>query len=185
MPRLHLVRHGHAAAGWGQERDPGLDGVGARQADRAAAELHAELSPRRIVSSPLRRATETAGPLAARWDRPIEVVGAYGEIPSPTDDLALRQTWLSSALASNWADLDDDVTAWRSRLLAEARETAADQVVFTHFVAINALVAEATADSAVTVFLPANASVTVIDVDTGSGALRVVELGSEATTEVG
>lgn len=57
-------------------------------------------------------------------------------------------------------------------------------MVFTHFVAINALVAAATADDAVTIFLPANASVTEIEVR-GLGEMRVVAIGSEATPEVG
>ncbi len=58
-------------------------------------------------------------------------------------------------------------------------------MVFTHFVAINALVAHATADDAVTCFLPANGSVTEFAVDAASGAITVVQLGCEATPEVG
>jgi len=57
--------------------------------------------------------------------------------------------------------------------------------VFTHFVAINAIVGEALGRSEVMVFAPANASVTVIDVSREEGTVAVVELGSEATPEVG
>ncbi|WP_426573231.1 histidine phosphatase family protein [Aquihabitans sp. McL0605] len=185
MPRLHLVRHGHAAAGWDEERDPGLDLLGARQADAVGLALQQELSPRPIVSSPLRRAVETAGPLAARWNRPAAIDGAFGEIPSPTEDLALRQRWLRSALAGRWDQLDEAVEAWRRTLLAAVRTVEHDLVVFTHFVAINAVVSEATGDPAVTTFLPANASVTVVDVAPGDGAISLVQRGSEAATEVG
>ena len=143
------------------------------------------LAPRRLISSPLRRATETAAPLAAAWGRSVTIDPAFGEIPSPTPDLAQRQVWLSSALASHWTDLGDDIAAWRQTLLDAAGAIDEDTVVFTHFVAINAVVAQATADSAVTVFLPANASVTEISVDPGTGARRVAALGSEATPELG
>ena len=74
---------------------------------------------------------------------------------------------------------------WRSRLLAAVGEVAEDIVVFTHFVAINAVVAAAEDRAEVMVFAPANASVTVIDADPDSGALTVVARGSEAAPEVG
>ena len=184
MPTLHLVRHGHAAAGWGEDADPGLDARGHQQAHAVAVALGG-LAPRRLVSSPLRRATETAAPLAAAWGRPVAIDPAFGEIPSPTPDLAQRQAWLSSALGSHWADLGDDIASWRQTLLAAARAIDQDTIVFTHFVAINAVVAEATADAAVTVFLPANTSVTEITVDHDTGRLRLAVLGSEATPELG
>ena len=33
MPRLHMVRHGKAAAGFGESADPGLDALGKAQAE--------------------------------------------------------------------------------------------------------------------------------------------------------
>jgi len=183
--RLHLVRHGHAEARWGQHPDPGLDARGRAEAEATASRLASEITPRPVVTSPMARAGETAACLARRWSRPCVVDPAFGEIPAPWDDPDQRRSWLRSALASHWDDLGPDVEQWRLTLLAAVRSTEVDTVVFTHFVAINAVVAAATADHAVTVFLPANASVTIIDVDSGSGALAVVELGSEATPEVG
>ncbi|MEZ5138727.1 MAG: hypothetical protein R2711_08130 [Acidimicrobiales bacterium] len=66
---------------------------------------------------------------------------------------------------------------------AAARAITADTVAFTHFVAINALVAAAQGTDEVTGFLPATASVTTIEVVGGS--LEVVDLGDEAPPEVG
>lgn len=185
MARLHLVRHGHAAAGWGDEPDPGLDDRGRAEASAVGASLAGALTVRRLVSSPKARAQETAGPLARTWAAPVEVDPAYGEIPSPEGDVASRKAWLSSALASRWDDLGPDVDRWRAALLAAVRATEVDTVAFTHFVAINAVVAAATADDAVTVFLPANASVTELEVDAATATVRVVSLGSEAPPEVG
>lgn len=185
MARLHLVRHGHAAAGWGHEPDPGLDERGRAEATAVGASLASALTVRRLRSSPKARALETAAPLARAWAAPVEVDAAYGEVPSPAGDAASRKAWLSTALASRWHDLGPEVDRWRAGLLAAVRATEADTVAFTHFVAINAVVAAATADDAVTVFLPANASVTELEVDAASGTVRVVSLGSEAPPEVG
>ncbi|MBK9972334.1 MAG: histidine phosphatase family protein [Acidimicrobiaceae bacterium] len=54
MPRLYLVRHGRAAAGWNTDPDPGLDAVGRHQAAAMTARL-APLGPLELVSSPLLR----------------------------------------------------------------------------------------------------------------------------------
>lgn len=185
MPLLHLVRHGHAAAGWGDDADPGLDERGRGEARMVAARLSVALEPCQLRSSPLARARQTAMPLADAWARDVAVDPAFGEIPSPTPVLAERARWLQAALASRWDELDDEVRRWRARLLDAVRAVDADTVVFTHFVAINAVVGEATADPAATVFLPANASVTVVEVAPAGGGLRVVSLGHEAVPEVG
>jgi broad specificity phosphatase PhoE len=179
--RLYLVRHGRAAAGWDQDLDPGLDEVGRTQATGVASRL-AALGPLPVVTSPLRRARETAAPLAAEWGSEPIVQPAVGEIPSPTTDLAERSAWLREALAGRWADLGPVVAAWRSRLIATVLATPEDTVVFTHFVAINALVGEANGNDAVVVFSPKNGSCTSVDVD--GGTLSDVQLGSQAETEI-
>lgn len=185
MVRLHLVRHGRAAAGWDADRDPGLDALGAAQAQSVAEVLAADLAPRPIISSPLCRARETAVPLTEAWGSTVQIDAAFGEIPSPSVDLAERGRWLDRTLRSTWSEAGADVAAWRSALVGAALALDQDVVVFTHFVAINALVAAATDDPQVTVFLPANASVTELEVDAGPGQLRVVRRGDEARTDVG
>jgi|TARA_B110000263_G_scaffold189153_1_gene166807 broad specificity phosphatase PhoE len=59
MATLYLVRHGQAAASWGEDPDPGLNALGHGQAARMAAAL-AALGPMPIMISPLRRTRETA-----------------------------------------------------------------------------------------------------------------------------
>ena len=139
---------------------------------------------RAVRSSPLRRARETAAPLGARWEVPVVVDAAFGEIPSPTTSLADRGPWLQWALGARWHELGEGVDAWRAALLEAVRSTEVDTVAFTHFVAINAVVAEATADDAVTCFLPAHTSVTHLWVDPVDRSVRVVRLGSEAAPEL-
>jgi broad specificity phosphatase PhoE len=62
MATLYLVRHGQAAASWGEDPDPGLNALGHGQAARMAAALAAlaALGPMPIMISPLRRTRETA-----------------------------------------------------------------------------------------------------------------------------
>ncbi len=111
MAQLFLVRHGHAASAWGDHLDPGLDEAGRTQAVASADFLAERLVPGPLRSSPMRRAQETAAPLAAAWDSTVTIDPAFGEIPSPVDDLAARRDWLSWALASSWDQLDIGVTA--------------------------------------------------------------------------
>lgn len=184
--RLLLVRHGRAAAGWDAAADPGLDDLGRAQAASVAGVLAASAAGCQIVSSPLRRARETAEPLAQRWAASVALDPAFGEIPSPVPDLAARGAWLRTALASAWDELDDGVARWRSTLIDAALGLQADTVAFTHFVAINALVGRATGSPRVTSFLPGNASVTGLEVVPGPAGpeLRVLRLGEEAASEV-
>jgi broad specificity phosphatase PhoE len=39
MAKLYLVRHGKATAGWGMQKDPGLDDLGRAQAKAAALDI--------------------------------------------------------------------------------------------------------------------------------------------------
>jgi len=185
VPRLHLVRHGRAAASWTDHLDPGLDETGAAQARVVAQELGSSLSPRPIWSSPLLLTQETAAPLAEAWSTTIALSPAFGEVPSPSVVPGERGAWLASAMVSRWSDLGPTVEIWRSRLLDAVDDVAEDVVVFTHFVAINAVVAAAEDRSEVMVFAPANGSVTVVDTDPSTGRLTVVARGAEATPEVG
>lgn len=142
----------------------------------------AEKGPLPILSSPLQRAQQTAAPLAERWGVEAVVERRVGEIPSPTADLAERSAWLRSALRSRWTDLGPAVAAWRSQLLSALYALRTDTVVFSHFVAINAIVASASDDAALIVFAPANASCTIVDIE--GGRVSVVELGRQAGSAV-
>jgi broad specificity phosphatase PhoE len=179
--RLILVRHGQAAAGWGADLDPGLSDVGREQAAAAAAAL-APLGPLAILTSPLQRARQTAEPLEARWRATAGIEPGIGEIPSPTDDLAERTTWLGQIMRGTWDDAGPEVQAWRQHVLDTLRGQSADAVAFSHFIAINVAVGEAIGDPRVVCFLPDNGSRTTIDV--AEGRLHLVERGAEAETVV-
>ena len=167
MSRLYLVRHGEAAAGWDRDADPGLSERGRAQAAQVAQEL-APLGSLPIITSPLRRAQETAAPLAALWGVEPRVEPLVGEIPSPSIDLAERGTWLRGLFARHWHDWPDEPKAWRSRIsktLAAIGESG-DAVIFSHYVFINAAADDES-------YQPDNCSITVLD------GLKVVTRGAD------
>lgn len=181
MPRLHLVRHGAAAAGYSEDPDPGLDDLGRAQAVQVAAAL-ATKGPLPILVSPLRRCRETAAPLEALWGTAAVVEEGVTEVAAPTDDLAGRGEWLRRAMAGTWSDLEPEPIAWRSRLLDTLASIPSDAVVVTHFIAINAVLGAADGDDRVLVARLDNGSITTVDV--GDGGFTVVSAGPTAPTEV-
>jgi broad specificity phosphatase PhoE len=188
--RLYLVRHGKPAAVWGGvDDDPGLDPEGREQARDVARRLLALPEadrPVAVVSSPLRRCRETAQPLAEALGVAIEIDPAVGEIPTPGGlSPAERPTWLREALAGDWADIrgDIDYLAWRSRV-AEAVALRAGAAVFSHFVAINAVVSALTGEARAVTFRPDHVSMTTLEADPKARAPRLISLGLEARTQV-
>ncbi|OGL18248.1 MAG: hypothetical protein A3K12_01970, partial [Candidatus Rokubacteria bacterium RIFCSPLOWO2_12_FULL_71_19] len=151
------------------------------QAEALAARL-APHGPLPIVSSPMRRARETAAPLEQLWGRPARIEPAISEIPSPGLPLAERARWLRGILGSRWPLVAPSLVAWRITLVATLAAIAEPTVLVSHYVAINAAVGAAVGDDRVTLFAPDTCSVTVLDVE--AGRLRLVERGPEAETPV-
>jgi broad specificity phosphatase PhoE len=190
MPRIYLIRHGKPASTWGDhggDPDPGLDALGRDQAEAAAAvltALPAALRPKAVASSPLRRCLETAEPLALRLGAPLTREPLAAEIPTPSNlSPAERGLWLRTAFQGAWSEIpgDIDYEAWR-RAVAGAVAAYEDAAIFTHFVAINAVVSIALETPMMIAFRPDHASITILDVE--GGRLRLVEQGQSAATQV-
>ena len=188
MSRVYLIRHARPSAGWGgDDDDPGLDAIGLAQAEAAAKALLAEPGaqrPTRVVSSPLRRCRETAAPFAAAIGAEVEIDPAVGEIPTPAAlSPDARGPWLRQAFGGTWGEIkgDLDYEAWRGRVLAAvaARPGAA---VFSHFVAINAVVTALAGQAQVIAFRPDHCSISAFELT--DGRLRLVARGPEAATQV-
>ena len=180
MTRLYLVRHGRAAAGWDTDPDPGLDEMGRSQAIAVAQRL-ALLGPLPIITSPLMRCQQTAVPLAATWKVTAQVAEPVGEIPSP-EGVAMgdRVEWLRVAMDGSWSDLGQRYVTFRDDVRGFLAGLTGDSVVFSHFVAINAVIGAALGDDRLVLRSLDNCSVTVVDFV--EGALQLVESGHEADT---
>ena len=181
MAKLYLVRHGKAAAGWGMQRDPGLDDLGHSQAKAAALAL-APLGPLPIITSPLTRTRETSKPLAEIWQTEAGVEPRVGEIRFASETPADRVHWLKEVMIDQWPNLDRHLRHWRREVVEALVSIVADTVVFTHYIAINAAVGYATEDNRVVCFSPDNASITVLE--TRGNSLLLLNRGLEADTEV-
>ena len=179
MPRIFMVRHGRAAAGFGEDMDPGLDDLGRSQAEAAAQRLFG-MGPRLILSSPLKRAQETAAPLSKLWNKTPVIEHAVAEIPSPKGmSLEDRVVWLRKLMAGSWRDVGPELAAWREACIAAIANLPEDAVVFSHYVAINVLMGSAVSDDRLVVFSPENCSITSFD--NAGGKLRLLDKGSEAS----
>lgn len=186
MARLYFIRHGEAAAGFGEDHDPGLSALGLEQSQAAADAMMERLlktGPVPIISSPLKRCQETSTPLCRAWERPPTIEKGVAEIPSPTEDLTARTTWLRGIMGGTWAEADEPSQEWRDYVVETAKAITQDTVVFSHFIAINVIAGHAMDDDRVVCFRPDNCSITVVDVE--GGEIKVVELGGEAVTHVG
>jgi broad specificity phosphatase PhoE len=177
MVRFYMVRHGLAAASFGEDADPGLNETGHKQAESVAEKLSREM-PVSILSSPLKRARETAAPLAKLWKCEPVIEGAVGEIPSNDLSLAERATWLGVFMTRSWREASFNLAQWRESVIAALIAQEEDAVIFSHYIAINVAAGAALGDDRVVVFSPDNCSVTIFEVE--GGTLQLVEKGAEA-----
>lgn len=185
MPRLYLVRHGRAAAGWNVDPDPALDELGRRQAVDVADALHG-VGPLAVFSSPLRRCQETSKPLARKWGVDVVIEPRVAEIPSPEGHtLDTRIDWLRAAMAGTWSDVvasdGQRYADYRTNLLGALAAITSDAVVFSHFIAINVVIGEAIGDDRMVIASLDNCSVTTVDTD-GRGGFTIHQTGNEADT---
>ncbi|WP_116367457.1 histidine phosphatase family protein [Parahaliea mediterranea] len=183
MTRILLVRHGEAAAEWGQHEDPGLSERGRQQASDTAQALLLRLGADdwQILSSPKARALETAAPLAAASGLSVAIEPAYREVPVPVA-MEQRKPWLRQFMQQQWPGQPAALWQWRQGLVDALEGLARPTLVFTHFLVINAAVAEAEGRDEVLCFWPDNASVTEFCLQ--AGRLQLVSLGRSLQTVV-
>ena len=180
---IFMVRHGEAAASWGEASDPGLSDLGKKQALQTAQELQPLLGKQvNLISSPLLRAQETSKPLAElRGGANVVIEEAYSEIPSPVP-LAQRQDWLRAFMAQQWDVQPDSLTAWRSQMIKKLLELEQPSVIFTHFLVLNTVVGSIEGKSETLCFRPDNAS--VVHLKHCGNHLELVDIGRQMPTFV-
>ena len=182
MTRIWIVRHGEAAASWEKDPDPALSALGQQQAEQTAQEL-LQLVPSEatLLSSPLRRAQETAAAYAKKCNADVAIDPRFTEVRSPVP-LSGRKAWLQAFMQQDWSEQSDDLWAWRSDIIAGLKACKGPTVIFCHFLVINAVIAEIRGEPAVLQVYPANASyheLALVD-----GTLSLVRLGAQMETRV-
>lgn len=177
---IYLVRHGQAAASWGEHPDPGLSDLGRSQA-KTAAESLSDKAIEHVFTSPMARCQETASAFSRTTNREAIIEPGVTEIPTPSD-VTDRVSWLRSLMGGEWAAAPQIVTGWRQNLLQTINQLPDQSVVFTHFVAINAIVGALEHTDTVTVFRPNYCSIT--RVERRDGELSLVARGESLETKV-
>lgn len=161
---LYLVRHGRAEAGV-EHLDPGLDAVGLSQAKHVADALRGK-GASRLVCSPLRRARETASPIAEALELELEIREEIAEVFEPSMSANARGAMLAPFLSGMWSQQSPELRAWRDRVLSCLTDLGGHKtIVVSHFVAISAAIGASTGDDRVAPCALANASITTIEVN--------------------
>ena len=111
MTRLLLVRHAAPAGTWGEDDDPGLTELGHRQAAELVADP-GERWPGALLSSPLRRARETAAPLARRLGATVRVEPRVGmkaikELRRRGHEVEIAADWSEGYIGAAGRNLDN------------------------------------------------------------------------------
>ncbi|MEM9054949.1 MAG: histidine phosphatase family protein [Pseudomonadota bacterium] len=178
---ITLIRHGEAAASWGAHPDPGLSETGHDQAEAVATVLKSQ-SISSILTSPMQRCRETAQPLEKALGQTAIVTPEVSEIPTPPDLTTSRVDWLKGLMSGKWSEAPMLIQQWRDDLIQKVTALPDDTVVFTHFVAINAIVSAFEGSDKAVVFRPTYCSQTVLERD--ADMLKVTRRGAEAATRV-
>ncbi len=181
MTRIYMVRHGRAAAGWDTALDPQLDDLGQAQAREVAEQLQ-PLQLTNVITSPLLRCQQTAAPLAKMWKVAPQVCAQVSEIPSPKGvEMSDRIVWLREAMQGTWSDLGSVYVEYRDCITNFVRGIQSDTVIFSHFIAINAVIGGVVDDDRLVIRSLDNCSITIFE-RSATGNLSLVQGGHEADT---
>jgi broad specificity phosphatase PhoE len=176
-----MIRHGRASAGWDTALDPELDELGHAQAREVADQLQS-LQLGNIITSPLLRCQQTAEPLGLKWNVAPQVFTEVSEIPSPKGvAMSDRIVWLRQAMQGTWSDLGANYVAYRDCITEFVRGIQTDAVIFSHFIAINAVIGGVLGDDRLVIRSLDNCSITIFVRDT-TGNLSLTQGGHEADT---
>lgn len=182
MTAIWLVRHGEAAAGWGESPDPGLSELGWQQAHGVADQLAARVTPDvALLSSPLTRTVETAAPLAERLGVTVAIAPVFREVQAPVP-LGQRQHWLRQFMTETWDDQPDSQWLWRQGIIDALLALEQPTVIFTHFLVINAVLAHLSGAKPTVQAWPANGS--VHELRRSGDTLALVQLGAQMDSVV-
>ena len=142
MTQIWIVRHGEAAASWEEDPDPGLSQLGQSQAEETADALM-DIVPvgAKLISSPLRRAQETAAAFANKRGDGVQIDPRFSEVRSPVP-LSGRKAWLQEFMRQDWSEQSDDLWEWRRDILSGLREAAGPTVVFFQIIFIKPVISE-------------------------------------------
>ena len=135
---IYIVRHGEASISWSGKSDPGLSLQGKSQSIESSRELAKFNSQAlQLISSPKKRAMETAEPLGQTLKKPIKIINEFDEIPS--QKAKKKNQWLRRVAATHSSKLPNYLKDWQNQIIKELLNIDADSIIFSHFMVINAV----------------------------------------------
>lgn len=186
---LLLVRHAEphrVDGGEGVPADPGLTAAGVRRAGALAAHLGGERIDA-VISSPLRRAIETAAPVAETHGLKVDVVDDLAEYDRhattyiPLEELRGTDApeWLAMREGRLHEVADGDPSAFRRRVVAGVesiveRHAGQRVVVVTHGGVVNAYVGHILGIARALWFEPRYAAITRVAAQRGPAGARTL-----------
>ena len=181
---IYLIRHGEARKSWDEDKDPGLSFKGKEQALKLGRFLNEDLKNKKfkIISSPLKRAQETARPFSKERKQKITINTKFSEIPSPGVSMKDRSNWLGTIFNIDIENLEEPQNLWKNNILEEIKNTKEPTLIFSHFMVINVVLNKIFNHKKLVVFRPDNCSVTKIQVL--NQKIKLIEQGQELFTIV-
>lgn len=146
---------------WGEHPDPGLSLKGLDQARATAEALLGKGHIEHCFTSPMQRCRETAKAFTDRSGITAHATDQITEIPTPPD-ISDRRSWLETVIAGTWDESPRMVRDWHTALLDFVTLAPDNSVLFTHYIAINAIIGALDKNPAVLVFSPGHASITTL-----------------------
>ena len=178
-----LIRHGEAASSWVDDPDPGLSTRGKNQAETVKENLKYFKSQNfQLISSPKKRAIETAQPTSLDWKSEVKIDDTFSEIPASNIKLERRMEWLKSMMNMDIAMLPKDIKEWRSRIIEKLINIKSNSIIFSHFMVINVVVGYIKNHPILLSMYPDNGSLTKIKVS--NGKISLIKIGDEKNTKI-
>ena len=173
MSRVYLIRHARPSVDLGRRRRRSGPRRGRPGAGRGAPRRRCWRCPRRCgppawsprrcgaAARPPRRSPPRSAP---RW-RSIPASARSRRPPALAP--AERGPWLRKAFGGRWSDIEGDLDydAWRAAGRCAAAAARADTAVFSHFVAINAVLTALAGEPQVIAFRPDHCSISVFELE--------------------
>lgn len=184
MSKIYIIRHGQAAASWDQDEDPPLSELGQQQAQQVSTTLPGiipNLDDIQIISSPIKRAFQTAQPFVKACQKPLHIEKSVSEMPSAIENVRERMPWLMSVMKDQWTNLSPNLLAWRQQCLDYLNSLEKDSVIFSHYIAINVAIGHCQKNDAVICYRPDNTSIHVFE---NRPQLQIISLGKQADTKI-
>ena len=182
--QIYLIRHGEAEKSWEEDSDPGLSDLGKQQSKEIIEIMIEELKGKefRLLTSPLKRAQQTAMPLQKFTGINIEIDETFAEIPSPGIPLKERKEWLKNLFDKNLKSFEGVQENWMQLILKKIPSINQNTVIFTHFMVINCLVSWLENKETMVNFYPDNCSITKLEIS--NGLVSLSKKGEELKTIV-